>query len=375
MKASVEASLWICTPALWHPGPIRPRWRHACSGRTGKLDAMQSRLPGDPDRAPGRRRRRDRSGPASSGLATARAVQRADPGLRVVVVDKEGRWRRPPERPQLGRRARRASTTAPGSQKAELCRTGRAELLDWCDRHDVAWRRCGKVVVATRADELRPTRRARATGPRPTASTVHPARSGRPGRHRAPRGRPGRAARARDRRDRLRARCATRWSAGIERRGGVVAVGCEVPASSGERPSWSCAPRRGEVRGDRGWPTAPGCRATGWPARPATIPAASILAFRGEYHELVPLAPTPGRGRSSIPVPDPRFPFLGVHLTRALDGSVHAGPERGAGPGPRGLPPPRRAPRRRGRPGRRRADLAPGRAGTGAPGAPRWPAR
>ena len=54
-------------------------------------------------------------------------------------------------------------------------------------------------------------------------------------------------------------------------------------------------------------------------------PGAAILAFRGEYHELVP-----GRRhlvRSLIyPVPDPRFPFLGVHLTRGLDGSVHAGP-------------------------------------------------
>ncbi len=54
-------------------------------------------------------------------------------------------------------------------------------------------------------------------------------------------------------------------------------------------------------------------------------PAAKILPFRGEYAELVP-----GRGylvRHLIyPVPDPRFPFLGVHLTRSIDGTVHAGP-------------------------------------------------
>ncbi|MEL7207196.1 MAG: L-2-hydroxyglutarate oxidase, partial [Actinomycetota bacterium] len=53
--------------------------------------------------------------------------------------------------------------------------------------------------------------------------------------------------------------------------------------------------------------------------------AEQILPFRGEYYEL-----TPAR-RSLVknliyPVPDPRFPFLGVHLTRMIDGSIHAGP-------------------------------------------------
>jgi L-2-hydroxyglutarate oxidase len=54
-------------------------------------------------------------------------------------------------------------------------------------------------------------------------------------------------------------------------------------------------------------------------------PAARIIPFRGEYYELKP-------GRTNLvrnlvyPVPDPRFPFLGVHFTRMIDGSVHAGP-------------------------------------------------
>ncbi len=54
-------------------------------------------------------------------------------------------------------------------------------------------------------------------------------------------------------------------------------------------------------------------------------PGAAILAFRGEYHELVPWRRHLVRALI-YPVPDPRFPFLGVHLTRGLDGSVHAGP-------------------------------------------------
>jgi L-2-hydroxyglutarate oxidase len=54
-------------------------------------------------------------------------------------------------------------------------------------------------------------------------------------------------------------------------------------------------------------------------------PPARIIPFRGEYHELVPSRRSLVRGLI-YPVPDPQFPFLGVHLTRMIDGSVHAGP-------------------------------------------------
>jgi L-2-hydroxyglutarate oxidase len=50
-----------------------------------------------------------------------------------------------------------------------------------------------------------------------------------------------------------------------------------------------------------------------------------IVPFRGEYYELVPSRRDLVRGLI-YPVPDPQFPFLGVHLTRMIDGSVHAGP-------------------------------------------------
>ena len=54
-------------------------------------------------------------------------------------------------------------------------------------------------------------------------------------------------------------------------------------------------------------------------------PPARIVPFRGEYHELRPQRRHLVRGLI-YPVPDPQFPFLGVHLTRMIDGSVHAGP-------------------------------------------------
>jgi L-2-hydroxyglutarate oxidase len=54
-------------------------------------------------------------------------------------------------------------------------------------------------------------------------------------------------------------------------------------------------------------------------------PAATVVPFRGEYYELRPRARDLVRGLI-YPVPNPALPFLGVHLTRMLDGSVHAGP-------------------------------------------------
>lgn len=54
-------------------------------------------------------------------------------------------------------------------------------------------------------------------------------------------------------------------------------------------------------------------------------PPVRIVPFRGEYYELAPERRDLVRGLI-YPVPDPRFPFLGVHLTRGIDGSVHAGP-------------------------------------------------
>jgi L-2-hydroxyglutarate oxidase len=54
-------------------------------------------------------------------------------------------------------------------------------------------------------------------------------------------------------------------------------------------------------------------------------PPARIVPFRGEYYELVPERRTLEKALI-YPVPNPAFPFLGVHFTKMIDGSVHAGP-------------------------------------------------
>lgn len=84
------------------------------------------------------------------GLACARALARA--GLEVVLLEREARF-------GAGISSRNSEVVhaglygAPGSLKARLCVAGRALLYDFCTRHHVAHRRCGKLVVATAAGE------------------------------------------------------------------------------------------------------------------------------------------------------------------------------------------------------------------------------
>lgn len=87
------------------------------------------------------------------GLATARELQARRPGLRVAVLDKEQRI----GLHQTGRASgvvHRGVYYAPGSLKARLCVDGAARLLAYCEERGIPILRCGKVVVATTADEL-----------------------------------------------------------------------------------------------------------------------------------------------------------------------------------------------------------------------------
>ena len=65
-------------------------------------------------------------------------------------------------------------------------------------------------------------------------------------------------------------------------------------------------------------------------------PGLKIVPFRGEYYELAPERHSLVRNLV-YPVPDPAFPFLGVHFTRMIHGGIEAGPQRGAGLQARGL--------------------------------------
>ena len=174
------------------------------------------------------------------GLATARAIVRARPGVQLAILEKESRI----ARHQTGRNSgvlHSGIYYRPGSQKAAMCVSGRLAMEQFCTEHDVPFERCGKVIVAVDERELPATRttrsaRGRERRQRGTDRTRATARA------RAARRRDRRAARARHRHRRLLARgtCArpTRSSA---------AGAQHSPRSSRDR-RWTNAPRRSRSR-------------------------------------------------------------------------------------------------------------------------------
>jgi len=215
----------------------------------------------------------------------------------------------------------------PGSLKARLCVAGARELYEYCDSHGIAAERCGKVIVATRPEELSRLaeleRRGRENGvaglrrlgPR-DLQEVEPNARGLAALHSPQTGIVDFAAVARA------------LAADVRRDGGDVATNCRVEAVErrpGARGSLRLRLTGGrEIRARR----AVFC-AGAWADRLATAagagPEPRIVPFRGAYLRLS------GERRSLVrgliyPVPDPALPFLGVHLTRHPDGEVLVGP-------------------------------------------------
>ena len=255
------------------------------------------------------------------GLATAMALSAR--GRRVAVLEAE-------ERVAVHQSGHNSGVIhsglyyKPGSLKATLCVEGARALHRFCDEEGIAHQRCGKLVVATSPDEL------------PRLDELERRGAGQRPRRRAPAGGRGDP---RDRAPRRRHRRPPRAGDGDRRLSGGGAR-LRPPDRGGGRPG---AHRRPPARGAAGrpragrrdrarrllppacWSTARACRRTAWRASAAPTPDVRIFPFRGEYYDLAPERRSLVRGLI-YPVPDPRFPFLGVHLTRRVDGSVEAGP-------------------------------------------------
>jgi L-2-hydroxyglutarate oxidase len=110
----------------------------------------------------------------------------------------------------------------------------------------------------------------------------------------------------------------------IREAGGEIRFGAEVVGVHDDGAALRVATTTGEIRAERLVACA-GLQSDRLAAAAGLEPAARIVPFRGEYFELVPAKEHLVRGLI-YPVPDPRFPFLGVHLTRSVTGGVHAGP-------------------------------------------------
>ncbi len=255
------------------------------------------------------------------GLATARAIQERRPGVSVVVLEKEPVL----AAHQTGRNSgvlHSGIYYTPGSLKARLCKAGNAGLIAFSEEHGIPYRRTGKIIVATHDDELgrldRLAERAAAHGL--TAERLGPTG-------------------LRDREPHVQG-VAGLWvpSTGIiDFRAVVDVLAALVRADGGEvrLNTPVTAIERRDGRHELMTPDGPvvarafvgcaGLQSDRLARRAGCDPGAQIVPFRGEYYELVPERRDLVQGLI-YPVPDPSFPFLGVHFTRGIDGSVHAGP-------------------------------------------------
>ena len=261
------------------------------------------------------------------GLAAAYQLQTRMPHAQIVVLEKEAQL----SAHQTGRNSgvlHSGIYYVPGSQKAKLCRAGRDAMESFAREHGVGVDRCGKVIVAVSEDEL------------PRLSRL--------------------AKRAREN--------------GVEvEEWGADALHAHEPHVAGIRAIWVpaagivdypgvcmrlveiLAERGGEVRTGVALADAAPCSIGGWAlelndstGRSSRLDArvvlncaglhsdrvarvfgvrthAQIVPFRGEYFDLESSAEHLCRGLI-YPVPDPRFPFLGVHFTRMVRGGVECGP-------------------------------------------------
>ncbi|MDF2805094.1 MAG: 2-hydroxyglutarate dehydrogenase [Cellulosimicrobium sp.] len=253
------------------------------------------------------------------GLASARAL--AQQGHDVTVVEKEERL----AAHQTGRNSgviHSGLYYKPGSHKALMSRAGVRSMTAYAASRGVAHEICGKLVVATRESEM-PALRALAE--RAQQNEV-----------------PSRlvsAAEALEHEPHVAAVEALRVDStgiidypgvcaalaeDITDAGGQIVLGARFERARTTTDGVEVLTSQGKISAD--WlVNCAGLQSDVVAQRSGLVPEARIVPFRGEYFELVP-------GREGLvkgliyPVPDPALPFLGVHLTKMINGSVHAGP-------------------------------------------------
>jgi (S)-2-hydroxyglutarate dehydrogenase len=256
------------------------------------------------------------------GLSTAMALLAERPALRVAVLEKE---------PAVGAHQSGHNSGVihaglyykPGSLKARFCREGRQAMTEFADSHQIPYRVTGKLVVATdeselaRFDDLAQRGRenglaVKELGPEEFAE-IEPGVRGIRALHIPESG-------VIDYR-----KVSAAYADVVTSRGGAVLCGRGVRSLTRARDGWTAETDAGPILG-RAVVACAGLQAD----RIAAMTGHGgneyqIVPFRGDYYTFRAHASDYVRGLV-YPVPDPAFPFLGVHFTRGIDGTLHAGP-------------------------------------------------
>ena len=256
------------------------------------------------------------------GLAVARELTRRYPDMAVTVVEKERRV----AAHQSGHNSGVVHAGVyypPGSLKASLCRRGAGLLREFCEEHALPFRVLGKLIVATSDAEVkglgRLEERARRNGvpgirmmKSEEITEIEPEARGAAALYSPSTAAVDFAAVCRALAD------------DIVRHGGEIALGREVTAVTEHSDGVEVTDSVRRQTFDRVIVCA-GLHGDAFAGMSGRLSDIRIIPFRGEYYALRPEASRRVRGMI-YPVPDPRYPFLGIHLTRDVYDEVHVGP-------------------------------------------------
>jgi (S)-2-hydroxyglutarate dehydrogenase len=261
-------------------------------------------------------------GGGAVGLGVALEITRRFPRARLLLLEKEDRV----ARHQSGHNSGVIHSGVyykPGSLKARLCVTGAAAMVEFCREHGIPHNVCGKVIVATHADELPRLEELRKRGEAngliglrligpEELREIEPHASG------------------------LRALVVpstgvTNYALVCEKYAELISAGGGTVLLSAAATGILRMPDEIVVETSRGvfstnaLINCAGLFSDRISRMAGDDPGVVIVPFRGEYYDLVPERASLVRALI-YPVPDPRFPFLGVHFTRRITGKVDAGP-------------------------------------------------
>ena len=255
------------------------------------------------------------------GMSTAMQLKQAWPDRRMLVVEKE----REAARHQTGHNSgviHAGVYYTPGSLKARFCLEGNRATKAFCESHGIAYDTCGKLLVATNELERQ---RMEALWERTAANGLEREwLSGEALAEREPNitGVAGILVPSSGIVD--YAEVARAMAADFERMGGEIRYEAEVTGLEERSREVVVSTSRGEVTG-RYLVSCSGLMADRVVRMLGRDPGFSICPFRGEYY-LLPEQHNRIVNHLIYPIPDPSMPFLGVHLTRMIDGTVTVGP-------------------------------------------------
>ena len=256
------------------------------------------------------------------GLATAYRLLEKSPGTKVVVLEKEAAV----GRHQTGNNSgvlHAGLYYKPGSVKARLAVRGIRQMVEFCREHGVAHEVCGKLVVAVNDEELERLHNLHERGQKnglegltllgrdemreiePHVGGIAALRVPQEGIVDYP------------------AVCQALVRE-IERRGGKVVVNAKVKAMRPASGGWVIETAAGDFESAFAINCA-GLHSDRVAALAGSRREVRIIPFRGEYYKIRPERQSLVRNLI-YPVPDPKFPFLGVHFTRLIHGGIEAGP-------------------------------------------------